>query len=86
MDISRAEQRILHLLAQGGRIELIRNENNRKIEDAVCWTREGWRYPSLTLRLFRKLKAKRAIASAGGKPYRITRRGLALVRAELDNR
>ena len=29
---------------------------------------------------------QRAIASQGGKPYRITRRGLELVRAEFDNR
>lgn len=85
MDISRAEQRILHLLAQGGHIDIIRNEHN-KPEELHCFTRDGWRYPGLNLRLFRKLKRKRAIASQGGKPYRITRRGLELVRAEFDNR
>jgi uncharacterized protein YjhX (UPF0386 family) len=85
MDISRAEQRILHLLAQGGHIEIIRNEHN-KPEELYCFTRDGWRYPGLSLRLFRKLKRNRAIASQGGKPYRITRRGLELVRAEFDNR
>ena len=76
MDISRAEQRILHLLAQGGRIEIIRDDTSRKILKVDCFTREGWRYPDLGLRLFRKLKAKRAIASSSGQPYRITRRGL----------
>ncbi|PZR51481.1 MAG: hypothetical protein DI537_56355, partial [Stutzerimonas stutzeri] len=40
----------------------------------------------LDLLTFRKLKRKRAIASSGGKPYRITTRGLELVRGELDNR
>jgi uncharacterized protein YjhX (UPF0386 family) len=85
MDISRAEQRILHLLAQGGHIEIIRNENN-KPEELHCFTRDGWRYSGLDLALFRKLKRKRAIASSGGRPYRITRRGLELVRAEFDNR
>ena len=34
----------------------------------------------------RKLKRKKAIASQGGAPYRITRRGLELVRSEFDNR
>lgn len=85
MDISRAEQRILHLLAQGGRIEIIRDEH-RKPKELNCFTRDGWRYAGLDLRLFRKLKRKRAIASSGGAPYRITRRGLELVRSELDNR
>ncbi|MCM2473783.1 hypothetical protein HGO38_09885 [Rhizobium sp. CG5] len=85
MDISRAEQRILHLLAQGGRIELIRDQN-RKIETVHCFSRDGWLYPGVGLDLFRKLKQKRAISSKGGKPYRITERGLVLVRAELDNR
>ncbi|MGV0909942.1 YjhX family toxin [Martelella sp. FOR1707] len=85
MDISRDEQRILHLLAQGGRIELIRTEK-RKIERIDCYTREGWRYPGLDLILFRKLKAKRAIRSRGGRPYQITTRGLELVRSQPDNR
>ncbi len=85
MDISRAEQRILHLLAQGGRIELVRDET-RKIEKVNCFSRDGWLYPGVDLTLFRKLKQKRAIASSSGKPYRITERGLVLVRAELDNR
>ncbi|MGR6431186.1 YjhX family toxin [Rhizobium sp. PAMB 3182] len=86
MDISRAEQRILHLMAQGGRIEITRNDDTGKIEDISCFNREGWRFPDITMRLFRKLKAKRAIASSGGKPYRITTRGLELVRSQLDNR
>lgn len=86
MDISRAEQRILHLLAQGGWIEILRIDDTRKIADLNFFNRDGWRSPGLTIELFRKLKAKRAIASTGGRPYRITRRGLALVRAEPDNR
>ena len=85
MDISRAEQRILHMLAQGGRIEIERNEN-RKIDRVIIINRDGWRAPGLDLFLFRKLKRRRAIASKRGQPYRITRRGLELVRSELDNR
>ncbi len=83
MDISRAEQRILHLLAQGGRIEKLKDENDELIYE--CFTRDGWRYPHLDICLFRKLKRKRAIASRNGRPYQITRRGLQLVRAQLDN-
>ncbi|MEM7638191.1 MAG: YjhX family toxin [Pseudomonadota bacterium] len=85
MDISRAEQRILHLLAQGGRIEIERNEH-RKIDRVIVINRDGWRAPGLDLLLFRKLKRRRAIASKQGQPYRITRRGLELVRSEFDNR
>ncbi len=85
MDISRAEQRILHLLAQGGRIEISRSES-RKIERLQLLTREGWIFSGLDLITFRKLKQKKAIKSQGGKPYRITERGLVLVRAEQDNR
>lgn len=85
MDISRSEQRILHLLAQGGRIEVEKTEA-RHIATVRLLTRDGWRYPGLDLELFRKLKRKKAVASSQGGPYRITRRGLDLVRSELDNR
>ena len=84
MDISRDEQRILHLLAQGGRIEVDKNRKKR-IEAVRCLTRDGWRYPGVDLELFRRLKRKRAIASSEGGPYRVTRRGLELVRSQLDN-
>ena len=85
MDISRAEQRILHLLAQGGRIEISRSET-KKIETANCYTRDGWLYPGFGIELFRKLKQLKAIKSSSGQPYRITERGLRLVRAQLDNK
>jgi uncharacterized protein len=85
MDISRAEQRILHLLAQGGRIELTRNDN-RKITEIKLITREGWLFAGLDLETFRKLKRRRAIGSRKGQPYSVTRRGLELVRSQLDNR
>lgn len=85
MDISRAEQRILHLLAQGGRIEIERDDN-KKIETVNCLTRDGWLYPGFDLELFRKLKRLKAIRSQTGQPYRITERGLRLVRSQLDNR
>ncbi len=54
--------------------------------DVELITREGWKMPGVTPRLFRKLKAKRALASRKGGPYRVTRRGLELVRAQPDNR
>jgi uncharacterized protein YjhX (UPF0386 family) len=85
MDISRNEQRVLHALAQGGRIAAIKDERGR-IVDLEFFNREGWLMSGLTPLLFNKLKAKKAIKSEGGKPYRITRRGLELVRSQLDNR
>jgi len=85
MDISREEQRVLHALAQGGIITAIKTQSG-KIADIKCLTRDGWLMTGCTLALFRKLKRRSAIASSGGGPYRITRRGLELVRSELDNR
>lgn len=84
MDISRAEQRILHLLAQGGWIEHERS-TTAKIADVRCFTRDGWLYPGFNLALFGRLKRLRAISSSSGRPYRITGRGLQLVRSQLDN-
>ncbi|MCG2839983.1 YjhX family toxin [Sandaracinobacter sp. RS1-74] len=85
MDISRSEQRILHLMAQGGAIRPVKDARGHII-GADCFTREGWKLSGFDLAMFRKLKRRRAIASTGGQPYRITRRGLELVRSELDNR
>lgn len=84
MDITRTEQRILHLLAQGGWIE--HNHAKAKITQVKCFSRDGWLYPGLDLDLFRKLKRLKAISSSKGRPYRITERGLELVRSQLDNR
>ncbi|MAB00337.1 MAG: hypothetical protein CMN87_02835 [Stappia sp.] len=85
MDISKAEQRVLHLLAQGGAIRVEKNDRGR-IEDVTLVTREGWYRDDLTLELFRKLKRRRYIASARALPYRITRLGLQRVRAQANNR
>jgi uncharacterized protein YjhX (UPF0386 family) len=85
MDISRDEQRVLHALAQGGHIALLKDETG-KVTGLEFFNRDGWLMNSCSLVLFRKLKAKKAIRSQGGRPYRITRRGLELVRSEFDNR
>jgi uncharacterized protein YjhX (UPF0386 family) len=85
VDISKKEQRVLHLLAQGGRIEYVKNPSGKIIE-VRCINREGWLTNACDLMLFRKLKRRRAIKSQSAQPYRITKRGLELVRAELTNR
>ena len=85
MDISREEQRVLHALAQGGAIHATKSTSG-KVVAVECLNRDGWLMNQCNLKLFRKLKSKGAIASAEGRPYRITRRGLELVRSELDNR
>lgn len=85
MNISKPQQRTLHALAQGGQILIERNERG-DIVAAECLTRDGWRLSDCDLAVFRNLKRKRLIASAGGGPYRITRDGLANLRSQLDNR
>lgn len=85
MDISREEQRVLHALAQGGVIYPLKNDKGR-ITGVECYNRDGWKMEQCDLRIFGKLKRKKAIASSESRPYRITRRGLQLVRSEVDNR
>ena len=85
MNVSKHEQRVLHALAQGGHIAY-RKDDKGKIIEVLCVNREGWVLSDCTLALFHKLRRRRLIASRESRPYRITRDGLAAVRAQLDNR
>ncbi|MDO9363878.1 MAG: YjhX family toxin [Sphingopyxis sp.] len=85
MNISKAEQRVLHVLAQGGMIRHRRCENGQIVE-ALCFTRDGLVLAGTALSLFNRLRRRGLIASQGGAPYRITQAGLGAVRAQLDNR
>lgn len=85
MDISKAEQRVLHLLAQGGHIRLEKDEAGCILNYETI-TRDGWYWSGCNQLLFRKLKRRRLIASRNSGPYKITQLGLKRVRAQLDNR
>lgn len=84
MNISRTEQRVLHVLALGGRIDHSRN-GGRKIDEILCVTRDGLILSDCTLDVFQRLRRKRLIASEGGGPYHISRLGRLSVRAQVDN-
>lgn len=85
MNISKDEQRVLHVLAQGGHIQHYRDEQSGKITVIDCRTREGWLLPC-SIALFKALKRKRLIASSRGGPYRLSHHGRVSVRAQADNR
>lgn len=84
MNISRNEQRALHVLALGGRI-LHERGDGPKIAAATCVTRDGMVLADFDLTVFHRLRRKRLIESRSGSPYRISKRGRTSVRAQLDN-
>ena len=85
MNISKVEQRVLHVLAQGGYIRHQRDDNSR-IAEVTCMTGDDLGFSSCDLQVFRKLKRKKLIHSIGGKPYRISRQGRRTVLSQLNNR
>lgn len=84
MNVSKEEQRVLHVLAQGGVIRHTRD--GRHIIAVECVTRDGYHLAGFSMAVFKRLRQRRLIASRGGQPYRISRAGLAAVRAQADNR
>ena len=83
MNISRTEQRVLHVLALGGRIQHGFDDTGR-LATARCFTRDGHVLSDCSFALFRRLKRRGLITSHGGAAYRITRLGLEAVRAQCD--
>lgn len=84
MNISRAEQRVLHVLAKGGAIHHVRGDNG-KISEILCFTREGHVLSDCPLSLFQRLRRRGLIRSTGGGPYRISDLGRRMVRSQPDN-
>ena len=84
MNISRNEQRALHVLALGGHILHERGDHS-KITAVTCVTREGMILSEFSLETFTRLRRKRMIESRSGSPYKISKRARLSVRAQLDN-
>lgn len=85
MNLSKNEQRVLHVLSQGGCIRIHR-EVGLRVSKVECITQDGMMLVDCDLELFAKLKRRRLIESRASQPYRISRRGREAVRPQLDNR
>ena len=85
MNISKHEQRVLHVLALGGAIHFERLSSG-KVACVSCVTREGHLLTDCTHTVFDRLKKRGLIRSLGGRPYRATKAGIVAVRAQQNQR
>jgi len=84
LNISKHDQRVLHILALGGEIHYRRE--NGKIQQVTCYTRDGNVLSNCTFEIFKRLKSKKLIGSKKGQPYRITPLGARSVRSQMFQR
>ncbi|CAM3777172.1 YjhX family toxin [Parendozoicomonas haliclonae] len=85
MNISKHDQRVLHVLALGGEIRYFRPDSG-KVTEIICYTRDGHVLSNCTLDIFKRLKSKKLISSKKGQPYRITQLGASSVRSQMVQR
>ncbi|KLV01284.1 YjhX family toxin [Photobacterium aphoticum] len=85
MNLSKHEQRVLHVLALGGEIQYSRNGSS-KINEIACFSREGHILADCTIEIFQRLKNKKLIRSKNSAPYRITALGASSVKSQMFQR
>ncbi|RVU32533.1 YjhX family toxin [Neptunomonas marina] len=85
MNISKQEQRVLHILALGGLIRYQRRESG-KVREVTCYTREGHVFSGCSVDTFQSLKHKKLIRSKNSQPYRITKLGATSVQSQMMQR
>jgi uncharacterized protein YjhX (UPF0386 family) len=84
VNISKNDQRVLHVLALGGEIQYRRESG--KIQEVICYTQDGLVLSNCTIDAFKRLKSKKLVSSKKGQPYRITRLGAVSVRSQMFQR